>query len=66
MRLEQVSAVRAATLVMDGGASPGWMREASQTLARAIPGARHQTLEEQTHAVDPRSLARALEEFLRG
>ncbi|MBN9685888.1 MULTISPECIES: alpha/beta fold hydrolase [unclassified Corallococcus] len=63
-RLEQVPAVRAATLVMDGGASPGWMREANQTLARAIPGARHRTLEGQTHAVDPKALARALEEFL--
>ncbi|GMU01505.1 alpha/beta hydrolase [Corallococcus caeni] len=63
-RLEQMSAVRAATLVMDGGASPGWMREAIQTLARAIPGARHRTLEGQTHAVDPKALARALEEFL--
>lgn len=47
---------------MDGGASPGWMREAIQTLARAIPNARHRTLEGQTHAVDPKTLARALEE----
>ncbi|WP_208647282.1 alpha/beta fold hydrolase [Corallococcus interemptor] len=62
--LEQMPAVRAATLVMEGGASPGWMREAIQTLARAIPGARHRTLEGQTHAVDPKALARALEEFL--
>ncbi|RKG73308.1 alpha/beta hydrolase [Corallococcus exercitus] len=63
-RLEQLPAVRAATLVMDGGASPDWMRQAIQTLARAIPGARHRTLEGQTHAVDPKALARALEEFL--
>jgi pimeloyl-ACP methyl ester carboxylesterase len=63
-RLEQVPAIRAETLVMDGGASPGWMREAIQALARAIPGARHQTLEGQTHAVDPQVLARALEAFL--
>lgn len=63
-RLEQVPAVRSATLVMDGGASPGWMREAIQTLARAIPNARHRTLEGQTHAVDPKALARAMEEFI--
>ncbi|MFP2904198.1 alpha/beta fold hydrolase [Pyxidicoccus sp. 3LFB2] len=63
-RLEQLSAVRSQTLVMDGGASPPWMREAIQTLARAIPQARHRTLEGQTHAVDPRALARALEEVL--
>lgn len=64
LRLEQVPAIRSATLVMDGGASPGWMREAIQTLARAIPNARHRTLEGQTHAVDPKALARAIEEFL--
>jgi pimeloyl-ACP methyl ester carboxylesterase len=64
LRLGQVPAIRAATLVMEGGASPAWMREAIQTLARAIPGARHRTLEGQTHAVDPQALARALEDFL--
>jgi pimeloyl-ACP methyl ester carboxylesterase len=63
-RLGQVPAVRSATLVMDGGASPPWMRDAIRTLARAIPNARHHTLEGQTHAVDPKALARALEEFL--
>jgi hypothetical protein len=59
-----VPVVRSATLVVDGGASPPWMHEAIQTLARAIPNARHRTLEGQTHAVDPKALARALEEFL--
>jgi pimeloyl-ACP methyl ester carboxylesterase len=63
-RLEQVSAVRSTTLVMNGDGSPGWMRDAIQTLARAIPNARHRTLEGQTHAVDPKVLARAIEEFL--
>jgi pimeloyl-ACP methyl ester carboxylesterase len=65
-RLGQVGAVRSTTLVMDGGASPPWMREAIQTLARAIPDARHQTLQGQTHAVDPKALARALEDFFGG
>jgi pimeloyl-ACP methyl ester carboxylesterase len=63
-RLEQAAVVRSATLVMDGGASPPWMREAIQTMAGAIPNARHRRLEGQTHAVDPEALARALEEFL--
>jgi hypothetical protein len=63
-RLEQVPSIRSATLVMDGGASPPWMREAIRTLARAIPNARHRTLEGQTHAVDVKILARALEELL--
>jgi hypothetical protein len=39
------------------------MRAAIKSLADAIPNARHRTLEGQTHAVDPRALARALEEF---
>jgi pimeloyl-ACP methyl ester carboxylesterase len=64
LRLAEVPAVRAETLVMNGGATPAWMREAIETLARAIPHARHQTLEGQTHAVDPTALARALEAFL--
>lgn len=63
-RHEQMSAVRSATLVMAGDASPPWMREAVQSLASAIPQSRHRTLEGQTHAVDPKALARAIEEFL--
>src|ERR1019366_2070471 len=59
-RLEQ------ATLVMSGGASPPWMREAIRPLATAIPDARHRTLEEQAHAVDLETLARSLEEFFGG
>jgi len=39
------------------------MRNAIEALARAIPGARHRSLEGQTHAVDPQALASALEEF---
>ena len=63
-RLAEMANVRAATLVMDGSASPPWMRAAVQTLAEAIPGAQHRTLEGQTHAVDPAALARAIEGFL--
>jgi pimeloyl-ACP methyl ester carboxylesterase len=63
-RLEQVPAVRSATLAMSGGASPPWMREAIQELASAIPGARYRVLEGQTHDVDSRVLARTLEELL--
>ncbi len=63
-RCVRMPAIRAETLIMDGGASPLWMREAIQALARAIPGARHRTLEGQTHAVAPTVLAREVEEFL--
>ena len=62
-RLEQLPSVRSVTLVMDGGASPPWMRDAIRILASAIPNARQRTLEGQTHAVDLKTLAQALEEF---
>lgn len=65
-RLESMSKVSVETLTMDGNASPGWMRDAVAALARAIPQAHHRTLEGQTHAVDPKPLARAIEEFLAG
>jgi pimeloyl-ACP methyl ester carboxylesterase len=66
-RLEDARALRSqtATLVLEGGASPRWMRDAVQALARALPSAAHRTLEGQTHAVDPEVLARAVEAFLR-
>jgi pimeloyl-ACP methyl ester carboxylesterase len=65
-RLEVAAQVKATTLVLSGGASPAWMTAAVQTLARSIPQARHQTLEGQTHAAEPRALAQALEAFLAG
>ncbi len=51
------------TLVLDGGYSPTWMREAADMLAHAIPHAERRTLEGQTHDVDPGILAAALAEF---
>jgi hypothetical protein len=65
-RLAEVPAVRPPTLAMDGSASPPWLREAIGAVARAIPQGRHRTLEGQAHAVDPKALALALEEFLSG
>jgi len=51
------------TLVMDGGASPAWIRDAAQELADTIPNARHLTLENQTHSVAPDAIAPVLVEF---
>jgi hypothetical protein len=62
-RLAEVPAIRASTLVMEGGASPPWMREANRTLASVIPNASLRTLEGQTHDVDVETLAGALREF---
>lgn len=48
-----------ATLVMDGGKSPRWMRNSVKALAELL-GAEHQTLEGQTHMVKPEALAPVL------
>jgi pimeloyl-ACP methyl ester carboxylesterase len=66
LRNEVMSAVKASTLVMDGGASPAWLRNAAQAAADAIPNARRRTLEGQTHGVAmeaPHILAQALIEY---
>jgi pimeloyl-ACP methyl ester carboxylesterase len=51
------------TLVMDGGASPAWIRHTAQSLAQVLPNAQHRTLEGQTHAVAPDVMAPVLERF---
>ena len=63
---ELLATVGTPTLVLDGGASPGWMREVARRVADALPGGRHRTLEGQTHDVSPRVLAPVLEEFFAG
>lgn len=53
------------TLVMDGGKSPVWMRNATRSLAAVVPNATYRTLEGQTHMVKPKALAPPLVEFFR-
>jgi pimeloyl-ACP methyl ester carboxylesterase len=55
--------IRVPTIAIDGGASPPWMRYGVRALADAIPHARYRTLEGQTHDVDSKLLAQALEAF---
>jgi pimeloyl-ACP methyl ester carboxylesterase len=57
------AAVKAATLVISGGKSPQWIRNANAELAAVLPNARHSTLVGQTHMVKPAVLAPMLEEF---
>lgn len=59
-------AVAAPTLVIDGGKSPAWMRNAMQALTNVLPGAQYRTLEGQTHIVKPTALAPVLTEFFAG
>jgi pimeloyl-ACP methyl ester carboxylesterase len=53
------------TLVMDGGKSPAWMRNATRALAGVLPNATYRTLERQTHMVKPKALTPPLVEFFR-
>lgn len=55
--------VQAPTLVLAGGASPEWMRESARAAAEAIPGARFEVLEGQTHDVAADVLAAAIGEL---
>jgi pimeloyl-ACP methyl ester carboxylesterase len=52
-------------LVADGGASPAWLHNAAEALATVLPHASRQTLEGQTHMVDPKVLAPVLIEFFK-
>lgn len=58
------AAVVAPTLVLAGGASPEWMRAAAEAAASAIPGARTEVLEGQTHDVDAALLAATVRGFV--
>lgn len=51
-------------LVMDGGKSPQYMRNAAKALSDALPDARYRTLPGQTHMVKPAAIAPAVKEFL--
>jgi len=51
------------TLVMDGGASPSWVRNAVEAIAAALPNARRLTLEGQNHGAAPDVLAPVLKDF---
>lgn len=60
------AAVTVPTLVIDGGASPAWMRNGAQALVDLLPNAQRRTLPGQTHNVDPEALAPVLAEFFAG
>ncbi len=60
------AAATSPSLVMDGGASPAWIRNSARTLAGLLPNAQHRTLEGQTHAAAPEVLAPEVERFFLG
>jgi hypothetical protein len=56
---------RMPTLVMDGGKSPAWMRNAMRALTEALPNATYRTLAGQTHMIKAAAHVQPLVEFLR-
>ncbi len=52
-------------LVADGGASDAWVHHAADALANVLPHASRQTLDGQTHMVDPTVLAPVIIEFFK-
>jgi pimeloyl-ACP methyl ester carboxylesterase len=63
---ERWSSVKTRVLVMDGGASPEWIRATARTLASVLPSATHLSLPDQTHDAAPEVLAPQLERFFLG
>lgn len=63
---ERWASVTIPALVMDGGASPAWARNAVQATVDALPNAQRRTLEGQTHGAAPEVLAPVLMEFFGG
>jgi pimeloyl-ACP methyl ester carboxylesterase len=63
---ELAKAVPVPTIVINGGASFGFLGETADALAELIPDAQRRTLEGQEHNVDPTVLAPALKEFFAG
>jgi pimeloyl-ACP methyl ester carboxylesterase len=51
------------TLVLDGGASPGWIRNSARTLAQTLPNAQAATLEGQDHGAASSALAPVVTAF---
>lgn len=50
-------------MVVDGGASPTWLRDAARVVTNSLPHGRHRTLTGQTHEVAPQALSPLLTEF---
>ena len=63
---ETVASVTAPTLVLDGSETGAWAANSSRALIAALPNARQQTLQGQTHAVSWEVLAAVLREFAGG
>jgi pimeloyl-ACP methyl ester carboxylesterase len=62
--LRRFAGVQVPTLVLAGGGSPSWLKDAARALAEVLPNAEHRILPDQTHDVDVDVLAPVVDEFL--
>lgn len=60
---ERLAAVPVPTLVIDSNGSPDWLRQAALTVAGAVAGAQHRSLDGGFHAVPPQTLGPVLASF---
>jgi alpha-beta hydrolase superfamily lysophospholipase len=63
---EHAARVSVPTVVIDGGASFGFMGQTADALAKVLPEGQRRTLSGQEHNVDPNVLGPALKEFFGG
>lgn len=63
---KRAASVTIPTLVVDGGASFGFMGPTAEALAAALPNGQRRTIEGATHDVEPAKLAPVLAEFFAG
>jgi pimeloyl-ACP methyl ester carboxylesterase len=64
--VDRAKAVTIPTVVLDGGASFGFMAPTADALAKVLPRGERRTLPGQEHNIDPNVLAPALKEFFAG
>jgi hypothetical protein len=60
---ERIATFNAPTLMIVGGKSPTWMRQAGEAVADALPHGQIRILEGQDYAAGPEALAPVLQEF---
>jgi pimeloyl-ACP methyl ester carboxylesterase len=64
--VDRAAGVTIPTIVLDGGASFGFMGPTADALAKVLPRGQRRTLAGQEHNIDPNVLAPALKEFFAG
>jgi pimeloyl-ACP methyl ester carboxylesterase len=62
---QRMASVTVPTLVLDSAESHGWLRQAAEAVAEALPNGRHRSLPGQFHQIPPDMLAPVLAGFFR-